>query len=52
MVSKRIWLGDNGILEAFVNVALYILTISWRKLHATAKKLQNKNIFNKQNSDK
>ena len=50
MVSKRIWLGDKGILEAFVNVALHILTISWRKLHATAKKLQNKNIFNIQNS--
>ena len=23
MVSKQVWLGDRGILEAFVNVALY-----------------------------
>ena len=23
MVLKRVWLGDRGILEAFVNVALY-----------------------------
>ena len=46
MVSKRVWLGDRSILEASL-MSLYTNHFL-RTPHATAKKLQNKNMIQRQ----
>ena len=47
MVSKWVWLGDRGVLEAFVNVALYEPFHEGSYMRLEAGKLQNKKmIFN------